>query len=104
VDLLTAMPPLSDQGNTIPLSLFRRFIQLNFNYSHSQLLSQRISNQLKFEILNRREGLSTRTAAASSDEIQLRIDPVGDLDDEITGLFGQVKRLRNVMFLFPNSL
>ncbi|CAJ2641177.1 unnamed protein product [Trifolium pratense] len=42
------------------------------------------------------EGLSTRTAAASSDEIQLRIDPVGDLDDEITGLFGQVKRLRNV--------
>ncbi|PNX96491.1 bet1-like protein [Trifolium pratense] len=31
------------------------------------------------------EGLSTRTAAASSDEIQLRIDPVGDLDDEITG-------------------
>ncbi|KAK2445401.1 hypothetical protein P8452_23021 [Trifolium repens] len=43
-----------------------------------------------------REGLSTRTAAASSDEIQLRIDPVGDLDDEITGLFGQVKRLRNV--------
>ncbi|GAU32485.1 hypothetical protein TSUD_316920 [Trifolium subterraneum] len=42
-----------------------------------------------------REGLSTRTAS-SSDEIQLRIDPVGDLDDEITGLRGQVKRLRNV--------
>jgi hypothetical protein len=77
---------------------------LNFNYSQSQLLSQRISNQLKIEILNCREGLSTRTAAASSDEIQLRIDPVGDLDDEITGLFGQVKRLRNVMYLFPNSL
>ncbi|WJX68363.1 hypothetical protein P8452_52737 [Trifolium repens] len=43
-----------------------------------------------------RERLSTRTAAASSDEIQLRIDPVGDFDHEITGLFGQVKRLRNV--------
>lgn len=42
------------------------------------------------------EGLSTRTPAASSDEIQLRIDPVGDFDDEITGLRGQVRKLRNV--------
>ncbi|KAF9682488.1 hypothetical protein SADUNF_Sadunf05G0114100 [Salix dunnii] len=43
-----------------------------------------------------REGLVTR-AAASSDEIQLRIDPIhGDLDDEITGLRSQVRQLRNV--------
>ncbi|XP_019459117.1 PREDICTED: bet1-like protein At4g14600 [Lupinus angustifolius] len=41
-----------------------------------------------------REGLSTRSVAAS-DEIQLRIDPM-DLDDEITGLHRQVRRLRNV--------
>jgi len=47
-----------------------------------------------------REGLSTRTPAASSDEIQLRIDPVGDFDDEITGLRGQVRKLRNVIYLF----
>ncbi|KAJ8762545.1 hypothetical protein K2173_007984 [Erythroxylum novogranatense] len=43
-----------------------------------------------------REGLSTRPAA-SSDEIQLRIDPMhADLDDEISGLRSQVKQLRNV--------
>ncbi|KAK7351213.1 hypothetical protein VNO77_10498 [Canavalia gladiata] len=42
-----------------------------------------------------REGLSTR-AVAASDEIQLRIDPVADLDDEITGLRGQVRKLKNV--------
>ncbi|XP_057469590.1 bet1-like protein At4g14600 [Actinidia eriantha] len=43
-----------------------------------------------------REGLSTRQVA-SSDEIQLRIDPMhGDLDDEITGLRKQVRQLRNV--------
>uniref|UniRef100_A0A2P2JPL0 t-SNARE coiled-coil homology domain-containing protein n=1 Tax=Rhizophora mucronata TaxID=61149 RepID=A0A2P2JPL0_RHIMU len=43
-----------------------------------------------------REGLSTRPAA-SSDEIQLRIDPMhADFDDEITGLRSQVKQLRNV--------
>ncbi|XP_022773108.1 bet1-like protein At4g14600 isoform X1 [Durio zibethinus] len=43
-----------------------------------------------------REGLSTRPVA-SSDEIQLRIDPIhADLDDEITGLRSQVKLLRNV--------
>ncbi|KAE8056984.1 hypothetical protein FH972_013710 [Carpinus fangiana] len=44
-----------------------------------------------------REGLSTRPVA-SSDEIQLRIDPMhADLDDEITGLRSQVKKLRNQM-------
>ncbi|XP_057505004.1 bet1-like protein At4g14600 [Actinidia eriantha] len=43
-----------------------------------------------------REGLSTRQVA-SSDEIQLRIDPMhGDLDDEIMGLHKQVRQLRNV--------
>ncbi|KAH8508680.1 hypothetical protein Peur_050577 [Populus x canadensis] len=43
-----------------------------------------------------REGLSTRPMA-TSDEIQLRIDPIhGDLDDEITGLRSQVRQLRNV--------
>ncbi|KAK7282866.1 hypothetical protein RIF29_11957 [Crotalaria pallida] len=43
-----------------------------------------------------REGLSTRPVASSdSDEIQLLIDPL-NMDDEITGLRGQVKRLRNV--------
>ncbi|KAK6940216.1 hypothetical protein RJ641_029747 [Dillenia turbinata] len=41
-------------------------------------------------------GLSTRSVA-SSDEIQLRIDPVhGDLDDEITGLRKQIKQLKGV--------
>ncbi|KAH7850035.1 hypothetical protein Vadar_026812 [Vaccinium darrowii] len=43
-----------------------------------------------------REGLSTRQVA-SSDEIQLRIDPIhGDVDDQITDLRKQVKQLRNV--------
>ncbi|TYI75896.1 hypothetical protein E1A91_D06G038600v1 [Gossypium mustelinum] len=43
-----------------------------------------------------RDGLSTRPVA-SSDEIQLRIDPMhADLDDEISGLRSQVKQLRNV--------
>lgn len=42
------------------------------------------------------EGLSTRQVG-SSDEIQLRIDPMhGDLDDEITGLRKQVRQLKNV--------
>ncbi|KAJ7958950.1 Bet1-like protein family [Quillaja saponaria] len=39
------------------------------------------------------EGLSTRQVA-NSDEIQLRIEP--DVDDEITGLRGQVRKMRNV--------
>ncbi|TYH65216.1 hypothetical protein ES332_D06G040700v1 [Gossypium tomentosum] len=43
-----------------------------------------------------RDGLSTRPVG-SSDEIQLRIDPMlADLDDEISGLRSQVKQLRNV--------
>ncbi|KAI9106953.1 hypothetical protein K1719_022481 [Acacia pycnantha] len=41
-----------------------------------------------------RQGLSTRPVAGS-DEIQLSIDPM-DLDDEISGLHGQVRRLRHV--------
>ncbi|CAI0463811.1 unnamed protein product [Linum tenue] len=44
-----------------------------------------------------RDGLSTRQAA-SSDEIQLRIDPMSaDFDDEITGLRSQVRQLRNLV-------
>ncbi|ESW08295.1 hypothetical protein PHAVU_009G034800 [Phaseolus vulgaris] len=42
-----------------------------------------------------REGLSTRPVA-SSDEIQLHIDPGIDFDDEIIGLRGQVRKLKNV--------
>ncbi|KAF3445979.1 hypothetical protein FNV43_RR11157 [Rhamnella rubrinervis] len=43
-----------------------------------------------------REGLTTRPVSGS-DEIQLRIDPMhADLDDEITGLRSQVRKLRNV--------
>ncbi|CAG7899129.1 unnamed protein product, partial [Brassica rapa] len=43
-----------------------------------------------------RDGLSTRTATGS-EEIQLRIDPMhSDLDDEITGLHGQVRQLKNI--------
>jgi hypothetical protein len=43
-----------------------------------------------------REGLSTRNASGS-EEIQLRIDPMhSDLDDEILGLHGQVRQLKNV--------
>ncbi|CAN1345576.1 Bet1-like protein At4g14600 [Linum perenne] len=39
--------------------------------------------------------------AASSDEIQLRIDPMSsDFDDEISGLRSQVHQLRNVRFTF----
>jgi len=42
------------------------------------------------------EGLSARQGA-NSDEIQLRIDPVhGDLDEEISGLHSQVRRLKSV--------
>ncbi|KAK4420520.1 Bet1-like protein [Sesamum alatum] len=43
-----------------------------------------------------REGLSTRSAAYGgySDEVQVRIDP--DIDDEVTGLRKQVRRLRDV--------
>jgi hypothetical protein len=48
------------------------------------------------------EGLSARQGA-NSDEIQLRIDPVhGDLDEEISGLHSQVRRLKSVKF--SNSL
>ncbi|KAL3504837.1 hypothetical protein ACH5RR_034678 [Cinchona calisaya] len=43
-----------------------------------------------------REGLTTRQVG-TSDEIQLRIDPIhGDVDEEITGLRKQVRQLRNV--------
>ncbi|XP_015932926.1 bet1-like protein At4g14600 [Arachis duranensis] len=41
-----------------------------------------------------RDGLSTR-AVSGTDEIQLRIDPF-DLEDEITGLHTQVRRLKHV--------
>ncbi|XP_054788691.1 bet1-like protein At4g14600 [Prosopis cineraria] len=41
-----------------------------------------------------REGLTTRSVSGSN-EIQLRIDPM-ELDDEISGLRGQVRKLRNV--------
>lgn len=41
-----------------------------------------------------RDGLSTRPVGAS-EEIQLRIDPM-DLDEEITGLHRQVRRLKHV--------
>ncbi|CAN8290930.1 unnamed protein product [Cochlearia groenlandica] len=44
-----------------------------------------------------REGLSTRSGVAGSEEIQLRIDPMqSELDDEITGLHGQVRLLKNI--------
>ncbi|KAK7372982.1 hypothetical protein VNO80_06375 [Phaseolus coccineus] len=42
-----------------------------------------------------RDGLSTRPVSAS-EEIQLRIDPM-DLNDEITGLHSQARRLRHVI-------
>ncbi|RYQ98573.1 hypothetical protein Ahy_B07g086322 [Arachis hypogaea] len=42
-----------------------------------------------------RDGLSTR-AVSGTDEIQLRIDPF-DLEDEITGLHTQVRRLKHQM-------
>ncbi|XP_074580151.1 bet1-like protein At4g14600 [Curcuma longa] len=46
--------------------------------------------------LRSREGLFARPAA-SSDEIQLRIDPMhGDLDEEISGLYGKVRQLKGV--------
>lgn len=49
------------------------------------------------------EGLSARQGA-NADEIQLRIDPVhGDLDEEISGLHSQVKRLKSVRFQFFRS-
>ena len=56
-----------------------------------------------FGFVNAEKGLSARQVA-SSDEIQLRIDPMhGDLDDEITGLRKQVRQLRNVSFFFSSS-
>lgn len=49
-------------------------------------------------VLDCRDGLSTRPGAAS-EEIQLRIDPM-DLDDELTGLHHQVRRLKHVSFRY----
>ncbi|XP_011101295.1 bet1-like protein At4g14600 [Sesamum indicum] len=46
-----------------------------------------------------RDGLSTRPGAygGSSDEIQLRIDPMhADFDEEVSGLRKQVRKLRDV--------
>jgi protein transporter SFT1 len=41
---------------------------------------------------------------SSSDEIQLRIDPVhGDLDEEIDGLHSRVRLLKGVRLHFPTS-
>lgn len=52
--------------------------------------------QLSVLVYDCSDGLSTRTGAGS-EEIQLRIDPMhSDLDDEITGLHGQVRQLKNV--------
>ncbi|KAK1322536.1 Bet1-like protein [Acorus calamus] len=46
--------------------------------------------------LRSREGVSARSGT-NSDEIQLRIDPMhADLDEEINGLYGKVRQLRNV--------
>lgn len=46
--------------------------------------------------LRSREGLFARPAA-SSDEIQLRIDPIhADVDDEITGLHSKITQLKGV--------
>ncbi|KAG6490355.1 bet1-like protein At4g14600 isoform X2 [Zingiber officinale] len=46
--------------------------------------------------LRSREGLITRPSS-SSDEIQLRIDPMhGDLDEEIGGLYRKVRQLKGV--------
>eukprot|EP00262_Sarcandra_glabra_P002282 TRINITY_DN1255_c0_g1_i1.p1 TRINITY_DN1255_c0_g1~~TRINITY_DN1255_c0_g1_i1.p1 ORF type:complete len:132 (-),score=10.51 TRINITY_DN1255_c0_g1_i1:170-565(-) len=46
--------------------------------------------------LRSREGLSARSVS-SSDEIQLRIDPMhADLDEQISGLHGQITRLKSV--------
>jgi len=84
-----------------------------FSLLHS---SQRILHQLNLQQLQRvtefctnwicdncREGLSTRPVA-SSDEIQLHIDPGIDFDDEITGLRGQVRKLKNVFHCLSISL
>ncbi|XP_074323362.1 bet1-like protein At1g29060 [Apium graveolens] len=55
------------------------------------------SNRGRVDPYRYREGLTTRTVASSSDEIQLCIDLMeGELDDHISGLRGQVKQLRNV--------
>ncbi|XP_058096974.1 bet1-like protein At4g14600 [Magnolia sinica] len=46
--------------------------------------------------LRSREGINTR-AAANSNEIQLRIDPMhADLDEEIVGLRSKLSQLKNV--------
>lgn len=50
-----------------------------------------------------REGLSARPVS-SQDEIQLRIDPLhSELDDQITGLYSQVNRLKTVSPKFISS-
>ncbi|KAJ8426645.1 hypothetical protein Cgig2_029829 [Carnegiea gigantea] len=50
------------------------------------------------------DGLSTRQVG-TSDEIQLRIDPMhADLDNEIMGLRSQVKKLKNVSFVYSNQI
>ncbi|CAK8570632.1 unnamed protein product [Lathyrus sativus] len=45
-----------------------------------------------------RDRLTARIPVAPTNEIQLCIDPVMEFDDEIIGLHGQVRRLRNVMY------
>lgn len=79
--LPTAALPLTDQGLSLSLSVFLR-------------IQFMISMELIACIGYCRDGLSTRPVGAS-EEIQLRIDPL-DLDDEITGLHRQVRRLKHV--------
>lgn len=69
------------------------------------LVSSSDQRKLKGFVIGCRDGLSTRSGAGS-EEIQLRIDPMhSDLDDEITGLHGQVRQLKNVIpLLFEESM
>eukprot|EP00245_Coleochaete_scutata_P009337 TRINITY_DN3051_c0_g1_i1.p1 TRINITY_DN3051_c0_g1~~TRINITY_DN3051_c0_g1_i1.p1 ORF type:complete len:126 (-),score=29.76 TRINITY_DN3051_c0_g1_i1:457-834(-) len=45
-----------------------------------------------------RDGLSSRGALFGDreEQLQLRVDPIGDLDDEIHGLRGKVGRLKDI--------
>ncbi|TKY56303.1 Bet protein [Spatholobus suberectus] len=73
--------PLTDQGISLSLS----FLSIYLRIHHIYVIAC---------VGYCRDGLSTRPVAGS-EEIQLRIDPM-DLDDEITGLHRQVRRLKHV--------
>lgn len=97
--------PLSSDGKSLPIkvpNLPLNYILHNFFLGdRSFCISVSPTRHILFEFGGNvlcSDGLSARQGS-NSDEIQLRIDPVhGDLDEEISGLHSQVRRLKSVRF------